>query len=165
MEYGVLLLRLQPAAKMTVRFWRASCRRRSGQYGPFFQNALLNIGANTGALTANIPTAVSRKPHRLIVITEGVPEMVKAARMIAVEIRKSPEQRSKETPNRRICETRICHRMGTGTQRMARSVSTFRTTRVQKFCGRKVQRSGGRGRTAQFSWMLVMRLVYSLGVG
>lgn len=111
------------------------CRRRPslGMYRPFRQKALVNKGAKTAAVTAIIPTAVSRKPQRLMLMTEGAPRRVSTARTIAVDMMKRPEQSKSDTPNLRRGEIRRLHRIGIGMARIAASDKTLRTTRTQKF--------------------------------
>lgn len=94
------------------------------------------------------------QPQRFIVITLGAPAIVKAALTTAVEMTKTPEHRSSETPTFRSFETRSCHRIGTGIVMIRPSVRTFKMTRTQKFWGRNVQRWLGKGRTTQLLWNL-----------
>lgn len=104
-------------------------------------------------------------PQRLIVITLGAPAIVKAALTTAVEMTKTPEQRSSETPTFRSLETRSCHRIGTGMVIIRPSVRTFKITRTQKFWGRNVQRWLGRGRTTQLLWNLGDMVSFNLKEG
>lgn len=123
--------------------------RRMWAPPPRCQKRRVHSGSSTEALTAIIPTPVSRKPQRLILMTEGAPERVWTARTRAVEIMKRPERRRRQAPILRPQEMRRRKRRGAGMQRMARSVPTLRTTRVQKFCGRKVHSGPGRGLICQ----------------
>lgn len=62
---------------------------------PFFdvQNSLLKTGRRIGMLTVRIPTMVSRTPHELIEMAEGLADVVRTTRMIAAAMTKAPEER------------------------------------------------------------------------
>ena len=75
----------------------------------------------------------SRKPQRLMLITDGAPLIVMTALIIAEDIMNTPESNKIDTAILRRRDTRRCHNIGTGIIIRAASVVTFKNTRVQKF--------------------------------
>ena len=86
-----------------------------------------------------------------MVMTDMGPLIVIQARTTAVPMTKRPDESNSATPSLRTGRTRRCQRMGSGIDRIAASVTTLSTTRLQKFCGRYAHSGPGRGLICQLA--------------
>ena len=96
-----------------------------------------------------IPTMVSRTPHLLMFVADGLESRVNATRMMAAAMTKRPEQRRRAMTVFCRFGMRSVHSSGTGTARIIASVMTLSVTVTRKFWSLSVHFSPGSGTTCQ----------------